>query len=69
MSLLMGQGEEAPSLTEDLTRLEALQSFACLSARVPDAKHSKARENKILKAMEDQLKTENAQLESQLLLA
>lgn len=67
MSLLMGQGEEAPPLSDNLTRLEALQSFACLSARVPDAKHSKARENKILKAMEDELKNENAQIEAALL--
>ena len=47
-------------------RMKALQNFASISTRVPDAKYSKARQRKILKRLQEDLKEENQTLDSQI---
>lgn len=47
-------------------RMKALQNFASISTRVPDAKYSKARQRKILKRLQEDLKDENQALDAQI---
>ena len=71
----MGEGlnqvedEDEQKQIDSSDRMQALQNFASQSARVPDAKHSKARQKKLLQKLQDELKHENLLLESQLSLA
>ena len=54
-----------PKDTEN-NRIKILQNFAALSVRVPDAKHSKSRQKKILCAMQQEVKLENKTLKEQI---
>lgn len=50
-------------------RMKALQHFASLAVRVPDAKHSKSRQKRILVKLQEELKHETQLLESQMSFA
>ena len=72
MSMLMGEGINSGEVDENFEkitetdidknvqdRMSILQNFASMSARVPDAKHSKSRQKKILQKLQEELKHEN----------
>ena len=71
MSMLLGdvgdqQAEHDKSVKESTDRMQALQEFASISARVPDAKHSKSRQKKIIDNLESKLKNEGRELQHQI---
>ena len=84
MSMLMGDGlnqgensqstnntdnDQSPKVAKEEDRMQALHNFASISTRVPDAKHSKSRQKKILSKLQEELKSENQLLEQQIALA
>lgn len=50
-------------------RMKALQHFASLAVRIPDAKHSKSRQKRILMKLQEELTHETQLLESQMSFA